>query len=81
MSDEQQRVVVTRMFSGICHMQVCAHKDATDEEILAVCNRENPAGTSNGWASVVKEDSEFWQGVAPVQCADDPNRMHYMVAC
>lgn len=40
------KVVVTRPFMGICGMQVCAHKDATDEEILAVCNGENPSGTS-----------------------------------
>ena len=28
------KVVVTRGIVGLCHMQVCAHKDATDEEIL-----------------------------------------------
>lgn len=78
---DEKRVVVTRPIVGICHMQVCAHKDATDDEILAVCNRENRAGTSNGWAHVCKEDGEFWKGVAPVQCQDDPNRIHYMVAC
>lgn len=80
MTDEK-RVVVTRSFCGICHMQVCAHKDATDEEILAVCNIENPAGTSNGWAQVVKEDHEFFGKIGPVPCDDDPNRIHYMVAC
>lgn len=36
------RVLVIRTFVGICHMQVCAVNDATDEEILAVCNHANP---------------------------------------
>jgi len=75
------RVVVTRAICGVAHMQVCAAKDATDEEILAVCNRENPSGTTGGWFHVRKENHEFWGRVAPVQCADDSNRMHFMVAC
>lgn len=78
---EEKRVLVMRAMIGICHMQVCAHKDATDEEILDTCNRENPAGTSNGWATVCKEDSEFWGKVAPIQCEDHPDRIHYMVGC
>ena len=76
-----QRVVVTRNVMGICHMGVCAHKDATDEEILAVCNAQNPAGTSNGWGTVCHSDDEFWGKVGPVQCADDPERIHYVVGC
>lgn len=75
------KVVVTKCFVGICHMQVCAHKDATDEEILKVCNSDNPAGTSNGWATVLHEDSEFWGPTKPVQCVDDPDRLHYLVGC
>jgi hypothetical protein len=75
------KVIVTRPMVGICHMQVCAHKDATDEEILEVCNRENPAGTTNGWASIVREESETWGDLRPVQCVDEPDRLHYIVAC
>lgn len=75
------KVIVTRPMVGICHMQVCAHKDATDDEILAVCNRQNPAGTTNGWSSIVREESEFWGDMRPVQCQDDPERVHYIVAC
>jgi hypothetical protein len=72
----KQRVIVTRSICGLCHMQVCVVKDATDEEILDVCNRENPAGTSLGWARVCRGDEH-----APVTCADDPERLHLMVAC
>lgn len=81
-----ERVVVTRAMIGICHMQVCAIKDVTDEEILDVCNAENPSGTSNGWASVIREQGdnpEFWGGdkMLPVKCDDDPERLHFLVAC
>jgi hypothetical protein len=77
----EQRVIVTRAIMGICHMQVCACKDATDEEILATCNSENPSGTQNGWSVVCHADDEFWGKLAPVKCEDDPERIHYMVAC
>lgn len=72
----KSKVIVTKEVIGICYMQVCADKSATDEEILSVCNRENPSGTTNGWASVIREG----QG-APVVCADDSNRLHILVSC
>lgn len=75
-----ERVIVTRPIIGICHMAVCAAKDATDEEILSVCNRENPCGTTQGWVSVIRDDKEYPQ-CNPVKCADDPERLHIMVAC
>lgn len=76
-----ERVVLTRAFVGLVHMQVCAVADATDDEILAVCNRENPAGASGGWSLVCREDNDFWGPTAPVACADDPGRLHFLVAC
>ena len=75
-----KKVEITSTFVGICHMQVCVARDATDEEILEVCNRENPSGTTNGWSQVVREDEERPQ-MEPVQCQDDPNRIHLLVAC
>lgn len=80
------KVVVTRPVVGICGMQVCAHKDATDEEILAVCNQENPSGTSNGWSKVVREDKgedSLFEGPnsQPVQCVNDAERVHFIVLC
>ena len=70
------KVVVTNPFCGICHMQVCAQKDATDEEVLSVCNSENPSGTSNGWGIVIRSGDG-----SPVVCSDDPERLHIMVGC
>lgn len=73
-----ERVVVTRAFVGIATMQVCAAKDAADEEILAVCNATNLAGTEQGWVRVCRTPDD---GPAPVPCADDPERTHFIVAC
>jgi hypothetical protein len=70
------RIVVTNWFFGIFCMQVCAEKDATDEEILLVCNRENVSGTTNGWVTVIRDGEG-----APVVCNDDPRRLHILVAC
>jgi hypothetical protein len=78
---ETERVIITKPMVGAVHMQVCAVNDATDEEILAVCNRENWSGTQNGWATVCRSDDEFWGKVGPVPCADNPERTHFIVAC
>lgn len=79
-----KRVIVTRPIVGIVHMQVCAVEDATDEEILAVCNRENRAGTTHGWTTVIRCADAERAGVpsaAPVRCASVPTRMHFLVSC
>lgn len=70
-----ERVVVARPVLGICHMQVCAVKDATDHEILEVVNK-NRSGTIQGWVTVVREGED-----KPVQCNDYPDRFHFMVGC
>jgi hypothetical protein len=79
------RIEVTRPIMGICHMQVCADADASDEEVLAFCNRENPAGTSNGWSHIIRENAAdgFWSDcdLAPKACANDPRRLHLIIAC
>ena len=84
------RVIVTSCMVGLCHMQVCACKDATDAEILSVCNAENPSGTANGWVSVVRtleqapaypESPEIAAQQLPGPCADNPERLHFLVEC
>jgi len=75
-----ERIVITKPFNGICAMQICADKDATDEEILEVCNRENPAGTSLGWCEVARENYKE-ERARPVQCSDNANRLHLLVIC
>jgi hypothetical protein len=70
---------------GLIAMQVCAISDATDQEILDVCNRENPAGTTNGWGRVVRSvEPDEWavnETSLPVPCGDDATRTHFLVTC
>ena len=79
-ADKDKRVIITRAVFGICHMQVCAIDDATDEEILAAANRENPSGTTNGWGRVIRDDTENPK-MNPTRCADDENRTHLLLVC
>jgi hypothetical protein len=74
-----ERVEVTRPIIGFCNMQVCAVKDATDEEILKVCNSQNPSGTDLGWAKVIRKQNELKQG--PVQCESHSDRLHFIIEC
>lgn len=73
------RVVVTQAMIGICHMQVCAVKNAPDDEILAVANSVNPSGTRQGWCEVARTDKDI--KLKPVRCADDPDRLHFILSC
>lgn len=86
-----ERVEITRPIitdaglMGLAMMQVCAVDDATDEEILLACNRDNPAGTSNGWCEVVRvadESSPYkTENKLPVDCEDHTGRKHFVVLC
>ncbi len=79
--ERMEKVIVTKPMVGLCHMQVCVDKTATDEEILTVCNRDNPSGTSSGWGRVIKSDDPNWGTIGPVQCKEYPSRIHYLVSC
>lgn len=85
MATELPRVIVTKPFVGLAGMQVCAVDDASDEEILALCNSENPAGTATGWGAVIRDpvQGDPWrtEDVEPVACADNPGRSHFIVLC
>lgn len=75
-----KRVEITRLVMGICHMQVCAVADATDEEILKVANKDNPSGTEYGWNEVARED-HVDKNVCPVICNHYPSRKHFIIIC
>lgn len=70
------KVIVTNPVIGICHMQVCAEKDLGEEEVLHEANQQNPSGTFNGWSRIERDGN-----LAPVVCADDLSRMHYILVC
>lgn len=74
------RIIVTNAFVGICGMQVCVEKDATDKEILAVANAQNPSGTTSGWTKVIRENDDP-EECRPVVCKSNPNRLHLILTC
>ncbi len=79
-----ERVVVSRPVVFIGMMQVCAVDDAWDDEILEVCNQENPSGTTDGWSLVIRRpDGSLGQegNKAPVPCEDHPGRTHFLILC
>lgn len=59
--------------NGVVDAQVCS--SGTYDEALEWIRRTNPAGTQNNWSK--NESGAF----APVTCADDPRRTHYMFIC
>jgi hypothetical protein len=58
---------------GLINAQVCS--EGTWDEALDWIQRVNPAGTSNNW----KKDERA--EVKPVQCAQYPERTHYIFIC
>lgn len=85
MNDERvltDDVVVTQPFIGLLYMQVCAYGETPPERVEEAANALNPAGTSGGW-HIVLEDPPDWDGksIAPVSCADNPERLHYILSC
>ena len=79
------KIIITRSALGLAAMQVCCEKNATDEEILEVCNTNNPSGTEQGWNIVLssKEDADRVEmsGSAPVVCGVYPERLHKIILC
>lgn len=59
--------------NGLLDAQVCSA--GTYDEALAFIQGTNPAGTQNNWQK--NEGGNF----APVKCADNPERTHYMFIC
>jgi hypothetical protein len=79
--ETRERVEVTRFMLGICHCQVCAVADATDEEILREANWQNPSGTRHGWLKVIRDTID--PDTEPVPCASGElgARIHFLVEC
>lgn len=78
------RVDIIKTVFNIFTMQVCAVDDASDEEILSVCNRENPSSIENGWSVVLRNstcDGSFGreENKRPVACSMHPGRTHLLV--
>jgi hypothetical protein len=65
-------VVILRV--SILNLQACSDLDDV-EEITWEVNRLNLAGTTNGWGLDTRPE------VAPVVCAEHPERKHYVFCC
>lgn len=79
-ADLMERILVSKVFAGLCTMRVCAVSDATNEEILAFCNEKSPSGTSRGW-TVVRRESDESEAARPIRCEVYPGRTHVLVEC
>lgn len=82
-ADFTKRVLVLLPYLGIASMAVCAVKDATDQEILEVANKENPlpptALAAIEWSKVRRDlgKSAFW----PHSCMVCAGRKHFQLEC
>lgn len=80
--DDFDRVFITKRFAGLGTMQVCTASDATDEEILSVCNQDTDKILNS---QEIETDHPTWNHViregelAPVQCEKHPSRKHIIV--
>lgn len=83
-----ERVMLTGLFAGLFSQHVCVVPDATDEEILKVCNDYegvvNPS-TWHRWTIVVRDEAAAdranikWEDAKPGQCVECPPRIHMVV--
>jgi hypothetical protein len=79
-------VVVTKALMGpewgiwaLVYMQVCAHGECPPELIEQRANELNPPGSSAPWR--LSTEGPDGQDLSPVQCAQDPARLHHMLSC
>lgn len=64
---------------GILDCQVCVPSDWTDEQAIALAEREYPSGTSNGW-QIRRQGDEALRGANErVECKERPGYVHIML--
>lgn len=70
-----QRVMVTGLFAGLMSNHVCVVSDATDEEILAECNRDELSKhrdiKPHMWTKVIRTQ----QDIDDLNLRPDPDRL------
>lgn len=67
--------------NGIFDMQVCVPEDWTDEQVEAWANRENPAGTENGWSMKHAGEESLSGCPERVPCEGRKGFIHIMFQC
>lgn len=62
---------------NVCYCQCCAPAELTGEEVAAEANKQTPwevvTGSTLRWAADPAE--------APIVCAEDPTRLHWLLSC
>lgn len=71
---------------ALCVMQVCAYCEVPPSIIEARANELNPPGSSSPWTIVWgtgddPDDPIDQPKCAPIKCADDSTRIHYLLSC
>lgn len=66
---------------GVLDMQVCVPADWTDEQVRDFANRENVAGTTNGWVIRREGDEKLAGCKERVQCSEHKGCVHIMLDC
>jgi hypothetical protein len=66
-------------YRGMLDMQVCVPTDYTDEQALEFAGRENPCGTTNGWAIRKAGDKALLDSPERQPCADREGCVHIML--
>lgn len=64
---------------AMCYMQVCAYGEVSEEQVEERANTLNPPGTTGRW-KITAEGPEG-SDLLPIQCQDNPARIHYMLSC
>ena len=73
---DDPRVQVLR--SSILNIQVCSALPI--EEALEALRISHPAGTTGNW-QIPDYNTDEYKQYAPVQCANDPKKFHYVFFC
>jgi hypothetical protein len=65
---------------GSIHCSVCVPKEMPLRQIEDFVSRNYPTGLDHGWT--VSKEATFAGGEPnPCRCGDDPDRLHYLMAC
>jgi hypothetical protein len=70
---------VTR--TGLLDMQVCIPEEWTDEQVKEFADRENMAGTENGWIIRREGDKALAGQPERCKCSDREGYVHIMLDC
>lgn len=76
-----ERVFITGLYAGMFSQHVCCVEDATNAEILAKVNEQDPI--PGGWDVVMRTEEDAERAgtnfAAPGPCKECPGRIHLVI--